>query len=146
MQDWFQESPMAVVYIFMALAFISMVMANLLSKKVDEWRLNARRAVTKETKYANNHHVSDVGYYHATSGVWYPEPWNSYREGKGYYWDGIWHPEPDERIVTTSVPQPDEVDRVNRLWFAADPMRQRYYNEYLKRSGFGGSSGRTSGS
>ena len=104
------------------------------------------RAVNKDHEYPNNHRVIEAGYYHATSGGWYERPWNEYREGHGYFWDGAWHTEPDQRQVSSSTPHPSEVERVNALWFAADPERLRKFNEEAERSGFGDSTGRTSGS
>ena len=111
-----------------------------------EMRLHALRAVNAKTDYANNHLVSAVGYYHAASKVWHERPWNEYREGLGYYWNGEWHLEPDQRQVASSAPIPGEIDRVNGLWFAANPGKKFLYDEEVERSGFGGSNGRTSGS
>jgi hypothetical protein len=116
------------------------------NKRKAEQHMAPFRAVNKDHKYANNHRVIEAGYYHATSGMWHERPWNEYREGQGYYWDGGWHAEPDQRQVASSTPQPGEVERVNALWFAADPERLRKYNEEVERSGFGDSTGRTSGS
>ncbi len=99
-----------------------------------------------EKEYPNNHYVADVGYYHATAGVWHQKPWNEYREGLGYYWDGIYHAEPDQRQVAFSTPKPGEVERVNEIWFSANPANLQRYREEAQRSGFGSSSERTSGS
>ena len=135
MQNW---TPVIII-----LFFLWILAAPMWSRWRVEKRLDALRAVIAEQDYANNHRVGDVGYYHATSGVWYPRPWNEYREGEGYYWDGAWHLEPDQTLVPSSVPKPGEVERVNSLWFAANPERLKQYNEQLERSGFGGSNGRT---
>jgi hypothetical protein len=116
------------------------------NKRKSEQRLDELRAVKKNKEYPNNHHVPDVGYYHATAGLWHERPWNEYREGQGYYWDGSWHAEPDQRQVLFSVPKQGEVERVNEMWFAANPERVRRYQEEVERSGFGSSNGRTSGS
>jgi hypothetical protein len=110
-------------------------------------RKYARMSIVQPgVKYPNNHHVIGVGYYHATDQRWLPLPWNEYREGRGYYWDGIWHTEPDQRMVQTSTPSPSEVERVNHAWRNANPDRTRQFWETVEREGFGTAIRRSEGS
>src|SRR6267154_2747389 len=67
-------------------------------------RLASMSAVNAGVEYPNNHHVLGVGYYHAASQRWFPQPWNEYREGRGYYWNGNWNSTPDQRMVLKSTP------------------------------------------
>jgi hypothetical protein len=95
--------------------------------------------------YPNNHHVLGVGYYHAAGGSWHVHPWNEFREGMGYFWDGEWHAEPDIRQVAASVPKPGEIDRVNSVWRAAGPGRAEKFWSDVDRFGFGTAIGRRHG-
>jgi hypothetical protein len=97
-------------------------------------------------EYPNNFHVMGVGYYHAASQKWFPQPWNEYREGRGYYWEGMWHPSPDQRMTQKSTPPQSEVDRVNWEWRKADPDRSRQFWETVEREGFGTAIRRSEGS
>lgn len=116
----------------------------------NEYQRSARREATEVVKvgveYPNNHHVLGVGYYHATSGGWHTFPWNEFREGSGYFWDGKWHPEPDTRQVLSSVPTPLEVVRVNKEWRLADANNAGEFWKDVERGGFGYALGRTRGS
>jgi hypothetical protein len=87
-----------------------------------------------------------VGYYHAASLRWFPHPWNEYREGRGYYWNGIWNSTPDQRMVQKSTPPVSEVERVNQEWRKADPDRTRQFWEIVDREGFGTAIRRSEGS
>ena len=97
-------------------------------------------------EYPNNHHVFGVGYYHAAGGQWHAHPWNEFRDGQGYYWDGGWHRAPDQRQVLTSVPEPGEIERVNRVWRLAGPARTAEFWSEVDRFGFGIAIGRRQGS
>ena len=103
-------------------------------------------AVKPELEYPNNHHVLGVGYYHAASGKWFPHPWNEYREGRGYYWDGQWQDQPDQRQVQKSRPAVEEVPRVNAAWRQADPDRARQFWAQVEHEGFGTAIKRSEGS
>ena len=97
-------------------------------------------------EYPNNHHVMGVGYYHAASQKWFPSPWNEYREGRGYYWNGTWNPTPDQRMVPKSTPPASEVEHVNQEWRKADPDSSRRFWETVEREGFGTAIRRSEGS
>ena len=139
MQNW---APILVI----SVVILWMMAGTMWSRKRHEQRLDALRAVLGGQEYANHHQVAGVGYYHAATGRWYERPWNEYREGQGYFWDGRWRPKPDQRHVASSIPQPGEIERVNSLWFAANPEKLKQFNDVVERSGFGGSNERTSGS
>ncbi len=104
------------------------------------------KAVSAGKEYPNNHHVIGVGYYHATCRKWHHHPWNEYREGAGYFWDGKWNAEPDLRQVSASEPEQEEIDRVNKLWRKADPDNMRRFWADVERGGFGYAVNRTRGS
>jgi hypothetical protein len=107
----------------------------------------ARLSVVKSgVDYPNNHHVLGVGYFHAASGLWYPYPWNEYRENRGYYWNGIWNRDPDQRMVLKSMPTASEVERVNQEWRKADPDRVRQFWAAVEYEGFGTAIRRSEGS
>src|SRR6516225_9695231 len=93
-------------------------------------------AVNTGVEYHNNDHIMGVGYYHASSQRWYPHPWNEYREGRGYYWNGMWNPTPDQRMVLKSTPPDSEVERVNQEWRKADPDRTLRFWETVEHEGF----------
>lgn len=103
-------------------------------------------AVNPGVEYPNNHHVMGVGYYHAASEKWFPQPWNEYREGRGYYWNGTWNPSPDQRMVLKSTPPASEVERVNQEWRKADPDRAQKFWETVEHEGFGTAIRRSEGS
>jgi hypothetical protein len=103
-------------------------------------------AVNPDVEYPNNQHVMGVGYYHAAAQTWYPQPWNEYREGRGYYWNGTWNPTPDQRMVPKSMPPASEVDRVNREWRRADPDSTRKFWDTVEHEGFGTAIRRSEGS
>jgi hypothetical protein len=109
-------------------------------------RLAAMKAVTEGKEYPNNHHVFGVGYYHATSGVWYQKPWNEFRESHGYFWDGAWHPEPDLRQVLFSMPKVEEITRVNEEWRKADPDHMARFWYQVDIAGFGNATKRSESS
>lgn len=115
-----------------------------------QWRDSLRREATLVVKegveYPNNHHVLGVGYYHATCRLWHHFPWNEFREGSGYFWDGAWHPEPDTRNVLSSVPHAAEVARVNKEWRLADAHNAGNFWKDVEQGGFGYALGRTKGS
>jgi len=130
--------------------FVLLIVAGISYGLWKEWRKSALREATvvaKEgTEFPNNHHVLGVGYYHATCGAWHPFPWNEFREGSGYYWDGKWHPEPDKRTVLSSIPHPGEVARVNKEWRLADAHDAGEFWSDVERGGFGYALSRTKGS
>jgi hypothetical protein len=97
-------------------------------------------------EYPNNHHVFGVGYYHAAVQRWFPQPWNEYRETRGYYWEGTWHSTPDQRLILKSIPSTDEINRVNQAWRDADPDRARQFWDTVEQQGFGTAIGRSEGS
>jgi hypothetical protein len=103
-------------------------------------------AVVPGVEYPNNHHVMGVGYYHAASEMWFPYPWNEYREGCGYYWSGRWNTTPDQRVILKSTPSTRELDRVNQKWREADPDRTRQFWDTVEREGFGTAIRRSEGS
>lgn len=109
-------------------------------------KLASMRTVEPHVKYPNNHHVLGVGYYHAASQMWYPHPWNEYREDRGYYWNGAWNHTPDQRMVADSIPTVSEVDRVNAEWRRADPDRAMKFWAAVEREGFGTAIRRSEGS
>jgi len=109
-------------------------------------RLASMSAVNPGVEYPNNHHVLGVGYYHAASQRWFPQPWNEYREGRGYYWNGMWNTTPDQRMVLKSTPSVAEVERVNAEWRKADPERARRFWDSVEHEGFGTAIRRSEGS
>lgn len=40
--------------------------------------------------YQNNAYNSGLGYYHASAMTWYPYPWGTYDQNRGYFYDGQW--------------------------------------------------------
>jgi hypothetical protein len=127
---------------------IIIVVAGLLvlSKIFHEHKFDKLNVVNPGVEYPNNHHVMGVGYYHAAAQRWFPQPWNEYREGRGYYWDGTWKTTPDQRMVLKSTPPASEVERVNQQWRKADPDRARQFWETVEREGFGTAIRRSEGS
>jgi|SRR4051812_13126823 hypothetical protein len=103
-------------------------------------------AVNPGVEYPNNHHVMGVGYYHAGFQKWFPQPWNEYREGRGYYWNGMWNRTPDQRMVLKSTPPEAEVQRVNAEWRRADPDCALKFWNTVEREGFGTAIRRSEGS
>jgi hypothetical protein len=107
----------------------------------------ATMTVVKEgVEYYNNHHVLGVGYYHATDRKWNLHPWNEYREGQGFYWDGVWRAGPDLRQVASSTPHAAEIARVNEAWRKADPDKMKAFWSSVERFGFGAAVDRSEGS
>lgn len=100
---------------------------------------SGKLVVNEGTAYPNNHQVMGVGFYHASSRRWFVLPWNEFQEGRGYYWDGEWHAEPDQRRVAPTVPDAEEVARVNKEW-------RREEISHIERFGFGSSERRSQGS
>jgi hypothetical protein len=117
-----------------------------LSKLFQEHKFDKMSVVKPGVEYPNNHHVLGVGYYHAASQRWFPQPWNEYREGRGYYWNGTWNPAPDQRMVLKSTPPVSEVERVNQEWRKAGPDRTREFWETVEHEGFGTAIRRSEGS
>lgn len=109
-------------------------------------RFDSLVVVRQGVAYPNNFHVLGVGYYHAPSHRWYAHPWNEFREGRGYYWEGQWHDEPDQRMVASSEPDPQEIPRVNKAWRKADPEQAERFWNTVDREGFGTAIRRSEGS
>lgn len=117
-----------------------------LSNVAQRRKLAGMSVVNAGVEYPNNHHVMGVGYYHAASERWFRYPWNEYREGRGYYWNGAWNATPDQRMVLKSTPPAGEVERVNQAWRDADPDRARRFWETVEHEGFGTAIRRSEGS
>lgn len=132
-------------YLF-AICFISLILFSVWSDWRESERLKNAVVVNPAQKYPNNHHVIGVGYYHATCRMWHRHPWNEFREGIGYFWDGKWDAEPDMRQVPFSEPDKAEIDRVNQLWREANPESMRRFWADVERGGFGYAVSRTRGS
>jgi hypothetical protein len=109
-------------------------------------KFSAMTVVTEGVEYPNNHHVFGVGYYHATDRRWNLHPWNEFREGQGFYWDGVWRERPDQRQVAASIPDPAEIVRVNEAWRKADPDKMKAFWSTVDRFGFGTAVNRSEGS
>ena len=132
-------------YIFPSIIIV-VVGLLVLSKLFQEHKFDKMSAMNPGSEYPNNHHVMGVGYYHAASQRWFPQPWNEYREGRGYYWNGTWNPTPDQRMVPKSAPTTSEVERVNQEWRKAGPDRTRQFWETVEHEGFGTAIRRSEGS
>jgi hypothetical protein len=132
-------------YVILSIIIV-MVCLALFSNAFHRRKFARMSAVNPGVEYPNNHHVMGVGYYHAASQRWFPHPWNEYREGRGFYWDGIWNPTPDQRMVLKSTPPGSEVERVNQEWRKADPDRARQFWETVEHEGFGTAIRRSEGS
>ena len=117
-----------------------------LSRLFRQVKFDKLSAVQPGVEYPNNHHVMGVGYYHAASQRWFPQPWNEYREGRGYYWNGVWNAAPDQRMVPKSMPSAAEIERVNQEWRKADPDRTRQFWDTVEHEGFGTAIRRSEGS
>ena len=128
----------SIVIVVIGLAFLNWLYRGHKYDKVN--------VVNPGVEYPNNHHVMGVGYYHAASQTWYPQPWNEYREGRGYYWNGTWNATPDQRMVPKSTPPASEVERVNVAWRRADPDATGKFWETVEREGFGTAIRRSEGS
>lgn len=129
------------------LAIIILVIAvSIYSESKSRRKFAAMSVVMPGIEYPNNFHVLGVGYYHAASKLWQPHPWNEYREGRGYYWDGSWNQVPDQRMVPKSTPSNDEVERVNQEWRKADPDNSQRFWATVERNGFGTAIRRSEGS
>jgi len=132
-------------YVILSIVIVAIVFA-LFSDVFRLRKFEKMTVVNPGVEYPNNYHVMGVGYYHAASESWYPQPWNEYREGRGYYWNGTWNTAPDQRLVPKSTPSPAEVDRVNRQWRKADPDATRRFWDSVEREGFGTAIRRSEGS
>jgi hypothetical protein len=92
-----------------------------------------------DQQYTNNQYVAGRGYYHSTSGGFYPFMWNSYRPGMGYYSDGGYRsspaPEPPARSFT-----PSTTSRSSSF----SSSRTKSTSTSVSRGGFGSSFGRAS--
>lgn len=133
--------------VFIILAVVVLIICTgVFSEFKRRRKLASLRAVELGVEYPNNHHILGVGYYHAASQKWFPQPWNEYREERGYYWDGYWNPTPDQRMIPKSLPSPAEVERVNQEWRKADPGRSRQFWITVEREGFGTAIRRAEGS
>jgi hypothetical protein len=127
--------------------FLLLLIAAAVRQAIMEARdLRSRTRVDPGKEYPNNHHVLGVGYYHATDRRWHVSPWNEFREGLGYYWDGDWHETPDIRQVASSVPDADEILRVNEAWRKAGPRVTADFWADVDRHGFGTAIARRQGS
>lgn len=136
-------------WVFPVLVFGSMIVMIGLVAYFDNRearRLRTRTIVEPLKKYPNNHHVMGVGYYHAAHQRWHATPWNEFREGQGYYWDGEWHETPDDRQIPESTPGAAELHRVNEAWRRAGPQRVSEFWKDVERFGFGTAIGRRTGS
>jgi hypothetical protein len=109
-------------------------------------KIASSKIVGSGVAYPNNFHVLGVGYYHASSKMWFPSAWNEFREERGYYWDGKWNDSPDLRMVPKSLPPTEEVDRVNEAWRKADPDQSKRFWDTVERDGFGTAIRRSEGS
>ena len=85
-----------------------------------------RIVISSGGSYTNNHYVRGAGYYHAPSGRWYDQPYNTYQAGRGYYHGGQWTAEPNTSLVTASSPTQDAVTRA-----------QGAHDSATRRGGFG---------
>lgn len=132
-------------YIFPSIIIVVFVLV-VLSQIFRRGKFDNMSAVNPGLEYPNNLHVMGVGYYHAASQRWFRYPWNEYREGLGYYWNGMWNPTPDQRMVLKSMPSATEVERVNQEWRKADPDRARQFWETVEHEGFGTAIRRSEGS
>jgi hypothetical protein len=131
------DSSLAVLFVLLALVTLFHYFQN---KAQD-----AICIVQADTFYQNNHHVEGVGYYHAGGHRWFEHPWNEFREGLGYYWYGTWHTEPAPQGCVSSKPEPKEASRVNSMWCAQNPERQKRYVKAVRLFGFGLAEGRREG-
>lgn len=131
--------------IFLAIVVLIVGIA-IVSQQLRRRRLQSMKIVEPGVEYPNNYHVLGVGYFHAASGVWYPHPWNEYREDRGYFWDGLWHRTPDQRMIAKSLPSIPEVNRVNQVWREADPEQARRFWSTVEHEGFGTAIRRSEGS
>jgi len=132
-------------FIFFAV-IILVVLFGLFTESQRRRKLASMSVVKPGVEYPNNHHVLGVGYYHAASQLWFPHPWNEFREDRGYYWNGVWNRMPDQRMVSKSVPLTSEVERVNQEWRKADPDRARRFWAAVEQEGFGTAIRRSEGS
>jgi hypothetical protein len=137
--------PWLLFALFIAFILLMHFLSSWLAR-MEARRLSGLTVVEPGKEYPNNHHVLGVGYYHATHWCWHPLPWNEFREGEGYYWDGKWHEQPDDRHVASSQPSLEEVLRVNEAWRKADPQRASDFWNDVDRFGFGTAIGRRTGS
>ena len=132
--------------IIIPIAFVLIIVIAVCSNVLRQRKLATMTIVSPGLEYPNNQHVMGVGYYHAAAQRWFPQPWNEYRENRGYYWDGVWHAAPDQRMVLKSAPSASEVYRVNQEWRKADPDKaQRFWNT-VEQQGFGTAIRRSEGS
>jgi hypothetical protein len=122
------------------------IVISISSESLRRRRLATMKVLEPDLEYPNNQHVLGVGYYHAASRRWFPQPWNEYREDRGYYWNGTWNPGPDQRMVAKSTPDAAEVTRVNEEWRKADPAQARSFWATVERDGFGTAIRRSEGS
>jgi hypothetical protein len=137
------ESIFPIIFILFVCA---MIFTGIFASIIRRRKLAAMTVVNPGVEYPNNHHVMGVGYYHAASQKWFPNPWNEYREGRGYYWNGIWNTTPDQRMVLKSTPSTSEVERVNQEWRNADPDLSRRFWDTVEHQGFGTAIRRSEGS
>jgi hypothetical protein len=132
--------------IIILIVVFTSIAISLISNITRRRKLAAMAVVNPGGEYPNNHHVMGVGYYHAASQKWFPHPWNEYREGRGYFWNGIWNMTPDQRTVLKSTPLTSEVERVNQEWRNSDPDVSRRFWDTVEHQGFGTAIRRSEGS
>ena len=137
---------MNIIPIIFILFVCAIFTVGIFESKIRRRKLAAMTVVNPGVEYPNNHHVMGVGYYHAASEKWFPNPWNEYREGRGYFWNGIWNTMPDQRMVLKSTPSTSEVERVNQEWRKADPDVSRRFWDTVEHQGFGTAIRRSEGS
>lgn len=135
-----------IFWIMFILLWCALVFGAFFESRRRRRKLAAMTVVNPGVEYPNNHHVMGVGYYHAASQQWFPHPWNEYREGRGYFWNGIWNTTPDQRMVLISTPSTSEVERVNQEWRKADPDVSRRFWDTVEHQGFGTAIRRSEGS
>jgi hypothetical protein len=133
-------------FIIFAIIVILGVSIAVFSESQRSRKLASMSVVKPGIEYPNNHHVLGVGYYHAASQLWFPHPWNEYREDRGYFWDGTWNSTPDQRMVLKSIPLVSEIERVNQEWRKADPDSARRFWVAVEQEGFGTAIRRSEGS
>ncbi|MEP6671692.1 MAG: hypothetical protein ABJF10_21205 [Chthoniobacter sp.] len=132
--------------IVILILFFVVIFLGILSHIFRARKFANKSVVQPGVEYFNNHHVLGVGYYYAAAQRWFSQPWNEYREDRGYYWNETWNTAPDQRMVLQSLPLPGEVERVNHAWRKADPDRARRFWETVEREGFGTAIRRSEGS
>lgn len=71
-------------------------------RSCDEADAETTPVVTSDSVYSNDYYVHNAGWFHASSGRFYPYVFNHYESGRGYYHDGVWSAAPAAAVASAN--------------------------------------------